>query len=141
MLGFNPKSHHHAFDPSHTIHPSCQITTQIARQVVDKPRLRIIIKKSSLYGHNKKQQQLVSGLFTTKWTEQQAEPGPVDLTGRLRLFRSLFIDCRYFVLAPSVMATQLLPTNTISTCRAIGTVIKTHVFIFVAKRNLLSLPS
>ena len=63
MLGFNPKSHHHAFDPSHTIHPSCQITTQIARQVVDKPRLRIIIKKSSLCGHNKKQQQLVSVLF------------------------------------------------------------------------------
>ena len=63
ILGFNPKSHHHAFDPSHTIHPSCQITTQIARQVVDKPRLRIIIKKSSLYGHNKKQQQLVSVLF------------------------------------------------------------------------------
>ena len=54
---------HHAFNPSHTIHPSCQITTQIARQVVDKPRLRIIIKKSSLYGHNKKQQQLVSVLF------------------------------------------------------------------------------
>ena len=91
---------HHAFDPSHRIHPSCQITTQIARQVVDKPRLRIVIKKSSLYGHNKKQQQLVSVLFC------KPEPNGQNNRQNLVLLTSLAVS--------GFLAAFLLTADTLS---------------------------